>query len=64
MSEKYDLYKSWVTAIQEDGVNVTKWESDFVESLDEQLEKKQQKEEPLSDKQAEILERIYAEKTK
>lgn len=64
MSTKYVLYKSWIDAIKTDGINLSKWEEDFVDSLEEQIESRKGREEPLSEKQAEILERIYAEKTK
>ena len=49
----------FVEDIQEHGVNVSKWESDFVESLAEQLEQRRN----LSDRQVEILDRIYSERT-
>lgn len=39
--------------------SLSKWEEDFVESVSEQFERRGS----LSDRQAEILERIYAEKT-
>ena len=41
------------------GVNLTKWEKDFMESITEQFAGRKS----ISDKQEEILERIYAEKT-
>ena len=63
MSEKYQLYKSWIDIIKTDGINVSKWESDFVDSIDNQLESRKHRDEPLSERQAEILERIYADKT-
>lgn len=63
MSTNYQMYKTWVDIIQTDGVNMTKWETDFVESINEQLEKNKHREIPLSEKQVEILERIYADRT-
>jgi hypothetical protein len=49
----------WLSEIHENGVNLTTWEADFVESIVSQRERGRK----LSDKQVEILERIYAEKT-
>lgn len=49
----------WIDKILDEGVNLTKWEEDFVQSLDEQRGNGRR----LSERQAEILERIYAEKT-
>ena len=54
-----EVLKRFIETIQEDGVNVTKWEEDFLESVAEQLELRGS----LSEKQIEILDRIYAEKT-
>jgi len=63
MSLQYQKYRSWIDIIKTDGVNLSKWEEDFVESLSDQLERKKNKDEPLSERQAEILERIYTERT-
>jgi hypothetical protein len=52
-------WDKWIEAILTDGVNLSTWETDFVESIEIQRKSGRQ----LSDKQAEILERIYAEKT-
>lgn len=41
------------------GVNLTPWEEDFIESARDQWAAKRS----LSDKQLEILERIYAQRT-
>lgn len=48
-----------IEEIQEHGVNVSKWEADFVESISDQLQQRGS----LSEKQVEILDRIYAERT-
>lgn len=53
------LHLQWLDKIAEDGTRLTTWETDFVESLAEQLGAGRY----LSEKQAEILERIYSEKT-
>lgn len=53
------MYKEWVEHIQDHGVNLSVWEQDFIGSIEGQLAAGRS----LSDKQAQILERIYAEKT-
>lgn len=52
-------YHSWLNAIEETGRGLTTWEEEFVEDMGELLERGR----PLSERQADILERIYAEKT-
>jgi len=52
------LVEEWFKSIEETGVNLSKWEEDFVESVKEQFTKRGS----LSEKQLEILERIYAER--
>ena len=59
MTNKPEVIEHWITIIQEEGINLTKWELDFVESIEEQFKMKNW----ISDKQEEILEKIYAEKT-
>lgn len=55
-----DVLEHWVDSILEGALDkLTKWEEDFVRSCDEQLVYKDH----LSERQEEILERIYAEKT-
>jgi hypothetical protein len=49
----------WLDAIISRGVNLTTWEEEFVESVERQRELGRM----LSEKQAEILERIYSERT-
>ena len=66
MAEKWhpqpiEVYQSWISAIIDEASDeLTPWESKFIESIDEQLAQHRN----LSEKQAEILERIYANKTK
>jgi len=48
----------WLERIVEDGVNLTPWEEDFVASLKDQLARGR----AMSDRQAEIVERIYTER--
>lgn len=56
----YQLHKSWIEKCDEDRDRLSKWESDFVDSVNESLEKYGK----LSYRQAEILERIYTDKTR
>ena len=58
MSDEAD-WDEWIDTIDEIGVNLTKWEDDFVQSLKERRDKGWK----LSERQAEILERIFVEKT-
>jgi len=55
-----DIVSEWIDACMEVADDLTKWEYDFILSLQEQLERRPN----LSEKQEEILERIYAERTK
>ena len=58
--QSIQVYEDWVRAIMEEASdNLSDWENTFVVSISNQLEMCRQ----LSQKQAEILERIYAEKT-
>lgn len=52
-------WEQWVDAITLNGVNCTTWELEFVESMQARLQAGRQ----LTEKQADILERIYAERT-
>lgn len=55
-----DVLKHWVEVIKDEAQDkLTSWETDFVDSVENQLYSGRQ----LSQKQEEILERIYAEKT-
>lgn len=54
-----DVYLAWITKIVDEGSGLTDWEESFVESITDQLSAGRM----LSDKQAEILERIYTDKT-
>jgi hypothetical protein len=59
MTQDADVIRSWIESIQDNGRGLSKWEQDFVESVAEQMERSNS----VSDRQEEILERIYAEKT-
>ena len=52
-------WDEWLTAIQADGINLTAWEESFVEDMAVRREADR----TLSEKQSEILERIYAQRT-
>jgi uncharacterized membrane-anchored protein len=54
----YRLHHEWIDQCLECD-RLTEWEEEFVTSVKEQLEKKGS----LSEKQVEILERIYADRT-
>ena len=59
MTKEPEIILDWITAINDYGRNLTKWEEDFMESITEQFKTRNW----ISDKQEEILERIYADKT-
>lgn len=54
-----DVQQEWVEKIWDKGRGMSAWERDFVESVEEQLSDGRR----LSERQVEILERIYAERT-
>jgi len=55
-----EILQSWIDAIKDEASDsLTDWETDFIESIENQLDARGQ----LSEKQEEILERIYAQKT-
>ena len=57
-SELYRLHSEWIERC-ENCDRLSEWEEEFVASIKEQLQKKGS----ISPKQAEILERIYTDKT-
>jgi hypothetical protein len=59
MEQDPDVVRLWIQTVLESGVGLTKWEADFVASIDQQFQQKKS----LSEKQLEVLERIYAAKT-
>jgi hypothetical protein len=59
MSDDPAEWDRWLSVIADTAVNLTTWEEDFIESLQSQRAARRQ----LSEKQAEILERIYTERT-
>lgn len=59
MTKDPEVIQDWLDKIKYEGINLTKWEEDFVDSVAEQFSKYKR----ISDKQENILERIYAERT-
>lgn len=58
MTKDSKVIEEWIRTINEKGENLNKWEQDFVESITEQFEQKKW----ISDKQEDILERIYSDR--
>ena len=58
---KYDAntIAQWIRELETPSKELTSWESQFLESITDQWDRYHR----LSDKQIEILEKIYAEKT-
>jgi uncharacterized membrane-anchored protein len=54
-----ELIAHMIEMLKTPSQELTKWEEDFIESVTDQFERRG----TLSDRQAEILEKIYAEKT-
>ncbi len=60
MKYSKEVVAGWIDMVINDSKGLTKWEENFVDSIAEQFEKTRS----LSDRQEEILERIYTEKVK
>ena len=58
MRQPKEVLKQWITAVNDEGRKLTDWEVQFMESITEQFDNSGS----LSEKQEEILERIYTEK--
>jgi hypothetical protein len=58
MTKDPQIIEDWLSKVNDEGVNLTKWEEDFIESLSDQWAMRKN----ISDKQEEILERIYTNK--
>ncbi len=56
--EKYQSLREWLEALENPTVSLTAWESQFLESISDQLDRVG----CLSAKQAEILRKLYSEK--
>lgn len=59
MTKDPKIIEDWIILVNDEGRNLSKWELGFMESITEQFEKTNS----ISDRQEEILERIYSEKT-
>lgn len=59
MTKPKEVIGDWLDRIEQDGRGLSKWEEDFVESVAEQFINTGS----ISDRQEQILECIYAEKT-
>ena len=57
---KREIILNWIDAVNTEGKNLSKWEEQYMESVTERTDHGQS----LSEKQVEILERIYCEKVK
>jgi len=57
--DEIKLVTHMITTVNDEGNNLTEWELGFMESITAQFETKNW----ISDRQREILERIYAQKT-
>lgn len=55
-----EILEQWIEDVNSEGRNLSDWETNFMESITEQFGTRG----GLSEKQEEILERIYAEKVK
>ena len=60
LTREQSEWNGWLETIETEAVDLTKWEEDFCQSIRERFD---QGRFTLSERQAEILERIYAEKT-
>lgn len=58
--ESRQVLKQWVADLRDVEGSLTEWESSFLDSITTQMEKWGN----LTDRQQEVLERIYAERTK
>jgi len=56
---QHELARHMLELLESPSKELTKWEENFIESVTDQYQTKQW----LSDRQLEILEKIYAEKT-
>ena len=57
--EYEEMIAEWIDLINHEGRNLTDWEKSFMESITDQFDRSGS----LSERQREILERIYSEKT-
>lgn len=60
LTREQSEWVGWLETVETEGLNLTKWEEDFCQSIRERFDEGRFH---LSEKQADILERIYADKT-
>lgn len=60
MKPEKDVIQQWLDSVNNEGKNLTAWELQFMESITDFYDRRGF----LSEKQQEILERIYTEKVK
>lgn len=60
LTREQSEWNGWLETIETEGRDLTKWEEEFCQSIRERFDEGRFN---LSEKQVEILERIYAEKT-
>lgn len=59
MTKSKEVIREWIKLVNDEGHDLTKWEEDFMESITQQFYETAS----ISDRQEEILETIYANKT-
>ena len=59
MKNDADIIGEWIETVNDLGRNLTNWEIQFMESITDEFERRGR----ISDREEEILERIYANKT-
>ena len=60
MKYSHEIIEDWIIRVIDEGLNLSQWEKDFVDSIQDQFDRSGH----LSEKQIDILERIYTEKVK
>jgi hypothetical protein len=60
MRNQVEDIRHWIETVNTEARGLTKWEEDFMASVTEQFQERGW----ISDRQEEIVERIYAEKTR
>ena len=60
MKYSHEIIEDWIIRVIGEGLNLSQWEKDFVDSIQDQFDRSGH----LSEKQIDILERIYTEKVK
>lgn len=58
MTKTAEIIQDWIDRVNDEGLNLSEWERDFMISLTDQWVRRRD----ISNKQEEILERIYTER--